>query len=191
RTYVGANLAQFSFAFGMLSMLTFVPIYLQNGLGYSSSTAGLMMLPMVVPLFIIPRLVATHLSHRLSRRALLALGLFLVSIGSFWLAMVVRDLAYGPMIPGMLLAGIGGAVLNGETTKVGMALIPKERSGMASGVQGTVRFTGLVIGIAALGAILYGRIASLMAQALPDTDATTRQSLVQAITAGHFGEFGL
>jgi EmrB/QacA subfamily drug resistance transporter len=190
-TYLGANLAQLSFSAGMLTMLTFVPIFLQSGLGHGSATAGLMMLPMVVPLFIVPRIVSRHLAHRLSGRALLTLGLFLVCIGLFWFAAVVRGLAYGPMTLGMLIIGIGAGLLNGETTKVSMTVIPKERSGMASGVSGTVRFTGLVVGIAALGVVLYGRVAAVVADALPGADASDRQVLVQVITAGHLSAAAL
>jgi EmrB/QacA subfamily drug resistance transporter len=184
-TYLGANLAQLSFSAGMLTMLTFVPIFLQSGLGHTPAAAGLMMLPMVAPLFIVPRIVSQHLAHRLSGRALLTIGLFLVCIGLFWFAAVAKQLAYAPMIGGMLVTGIGAGLLNGETTKVGMTVIPKERSGMASGVSGTMRFTGLVVGIAALGVVLYGRVEATVASVLPQTNAADRQALVQAITAGH------
>lgn len=95
----------------------------------------------------------------------------------------MRGLAYGPMIGGMLDTGVGAGLLNGETTKVGMTVIPKERSGMASGVSGTVRFTGLVI--AALGVVLYGRVPAVVADALPQASTADRQALVEAITAGH------
>jgi EmrB/QacA subfamily drug resistance transporter len=183
-TYLGANLAQLSFSAGMLTMLTFIPIFLQNGLGQSSAAAGLMMLPMVLPLFIVPRVVAGHLAYRLSGRALLTIGLSLVCLGLFWFAAMVRDLSYGSMIGGMLLAGIGAGFLNGETTKVGMTVIPKERSGMASGVSGTVRFSGLVIGIAALGAVLYSGVADAVRHAFPDADVLDALRLVQDITAG-------
>ena len=183
-TYLGANLAQLSFSAGLLTMLTFIPIFLQNGLGHASAIAGLMMLPMVIPLFIVPRLVASYLAHRWSGRALLTLGLFLVCLGLFWFAGVVRELAYVPMIGGMLLTGIGAGLLNGETTKVGMTVIPKERSGMASGVSGTVRFSGLVIGIAALGAVLYGGVTDAVRHALPEAGVSDSLRLVQDITAG-------
>jgi len=56
-TYLGANVAQLSFSAGMLTMLTFIPIFLQSGLGHPSAIAGLMMLPMVLPLFVVPRIV--------------------------------------------------------------------------------------------------------------------------------------
>jgi EmrB/QacA subfamily drug resistance transporter len=184
-TYVGANVAQLSFSAGMLTMLTFIPIFLQSGLGHSSAIAGLMMLPMVVPLFIVPRIVARQLTHRLSGRALLALGLLLVCAGLFWFAAAVRDLGYVPMIGGMLLTGIGAGFLNGETTKVGMTVIPRERSGMASGVSGTVRFSGLVIGIAALGAVLYAGVAVAVRQALPGLAASDTMQLMHEITAGN------
>jgi hypothetical protein len=169
----------------MLTMLTFMPIFLQSGLGHGSAAAGLMMLPMVVPLFIVPRIVTRHLAHRLSGRALLAIGLFLVCVGLFWSTLVVRQVAYVPLIGGMLVTGIGAGLLNGETTKVGMTVIPRERAGMASGVSGTVRFSGLVIGIAALGAVLYGRVALAVADALPGISAADRLHLVRDITAGN------
>jgi EmrB/QacA subfamily drug resistance transporter len=190
-TYLGANLAQLSFSAGMLTMLTFIPIFLQSGLGHGSASAGLMMLPMVIPLFIVPRIVTRRLAHRLSGRALLTTGLLLVCLGLFWLALVVQEVAYGPLIGGMLLAGIGAGLLNGETTKVGMTVIPRERSGMASGVSGTVRFSGLVIGIAALGAVLYGRVAAAVAATLPQVPAPDRLALVRDITAGHLSGMAL
>jgi EmrB/QacA subfamily drug resistance transporter len=183
-TYLGANVAQLSLAAGVFTMLTFIPIYLQSGLGHPSAEAGLMMLPLAVPVFIVPRIVATHLAHRLTGRALLSAGLFSVCLGLFWLAFVVQAGGYGPLTGGMLLTGIGAGLLNGETTKVAMTVIPKERSGMASGVSGTVRFTGLVVGIAALGTVLYGRVAASVTAALPNISYIDRLALVHAITAG-------
>ncbi len=46
-----------------------------------------------------------------------------------------------------------------------MTVIPAERAGMASGVSGTVRFTGIVIGFAALGVVLFSRISLAVATA--------------------------
>jgi hypothetical protein len=84
----------------------------------------------------------------------------------------------------MVTVGVGGGLLNGETTKVGMTVIPRERSGMASGVAGTVRFTGLVVGIAALGAVLYDHVAVAVADAMPKVSIVDRATLVHDIAAG-------
>jgi hypothetical protein len=57
---------------------------------------------------------------------------------------------------------------------------------MASGVSGTVRFSGLVIGIAALGAVLYGGVTDAVRRALPEADAADALRLVQDVTSGQF-----
>jgi EmrB/QacA subfamily drug resistance transporter len=182
-TYMGANIAQFSFSIGALAMLTFIPIFLQSGLHYSAGSAGLRMLPMVIPLFIMPSLVAKHLAHRVSGRALLTLGLASITGGLFCFGLAAPTLNYLPLAVGMVFIGIGAGILNGETTKVGMTAIPKNRSGMASGVSGTVRFMGLVMGIAGLGAVLYARVAHLVITALPDATGSARSTLIHNVAA--------
>jgi EmrB/QacA subfamily drug resistance transporter len=189
-TYLGANIAQLVFAAGLLTMLTFMPIYFQSGLGLPPRTAGLRMLPMALPLFIVPRIVTTQLSHRLSGRALLTLGLVIVCAGLIAMAVAVGAQGDGSVLIGMLVAGVGAGLLNGETTKVGMTVIPPERAGMASGVSGTVRFTGVVIGFAALGVVLFSRIADVIGTALPSLDPETRTGFIRDVASGHLAADG-
>jgi hypothetical protein len=47
-----------------------------------------------------------------------------------------------------------------------------------------VRFTGLVVGIAALGAVLYDHVAVAVADATPNVSIVDRATLVHDITAG-------
>ena len=142
------------------------------------------MLPMALPLFVVPRLVAVHLTHRLTGRALLTIGLALVGSGMLWLAFAVPSFQFGTLLGGMLLAGMGAGILNGETAKVSMSAIPPERAGMGSGVGGTIRFTGIVIGFAALGAILFGRVAATVTTALPAWPPADSAALIHSIAAG-------
>jgi hypothetical protein len=101
----------------------------------SPAAAGLGMLPFALPLFLCPR-TAASLSARLSGRDLLALGLAVVAIGNLaTAAMIATHLAYGFVAIGMLITGCGAGLLNGETAKVSMSVIPPERGGMASGVH--------------------------------------------------------
>ena len=99
-TYLGANIAQFTFAAGLLTMLTFMPIYFQHALGLSPRSAGLAMLPLALPLFIVPRIVTSQLSHRVSGRVLLTAGLGLVSAGLGFVALVAGRLDYHLMLAG-------------------------------------------------------------------------------------------
>ncbi|WP_460045096.1 MFS transporter [Pseudomonas sp. S2_H01] len=183
-TYIGANIAGLAYASALLTMFTYLPIYFQSGLGLSPQKAGLLMLPIAVPLFVVPRIVANYLTHRFSGRALLTLGLATIGVGLLWLGAHALSFDYTSMVAGLLIAGIGAGILNGETAKVSMSVIPPERAGMASGISGTVRFTGIVVGFAALGAILFSRVSATLASGLPADSAIDPVSLTRRIAAG-------
>jgi EmrB/QacA subfamily drug resistance transporter len=184
RTYVGANITSLAFAACFLTLLTFLPLYFQGGLRASPIRAGLLMLPMAIPLFALPRLVSGHLMYRLSGRALLTMGLSLVSVGLFEMALAAPSFRYDAMLVGMLVAGCGAGILNGEMAKVSMTVIPPERAGMASGIGGTIRFSGIVIGFAALGAVLYQRIAGVIGASLEPGHSATAIALARAVASG-------
>ena len=124
-TYVGANIAGLSFAACLLTMLTFLPIYFQGGLGVGAQAAGLLMLPD-----------GGAALHRAARRrrpssrtgspdaALLTAGLLILSAGLGGDGRCRPLLPYAAMLAGMMLAGVGAGILNGEVAKVGMTAIP-------------------------------------------------------------------
>lgn len=183
-TYIGANIAGVVYAASLLTMLTFVPVFLQRGLGHGPQEAGLLMLPMAVPLFVVPRLVASHLTYRISGRALISMGLLLITVGLAWMATEIPRFNYLSLLGGMLVAGCGAGILNGEIAKVGMTVIPPERAGMASGVSGTARFSGIVVGFAALGAVLFARISATVAGAFPHMQSGDQHDFIRRIAAG-------
>ncbi len=140
RTFLGACFAMLGFAASAQVMMTYLPLYLQNVFSLSPAVAGLGMLPFALPLFFCPR-IAASLSNRISGRDLLALGLAIVAVGNLaTAAMVAAHLSYGFVAIGMLITGCGAGLLNGETAKVSMSVIPPERGGMASGIERHVAF---------------------------------------------------
>jgi nitrate/nitrite transporter NarK len=165
-------------------MLTFLPVFLQSGLGNGPQKAGLLMLPIAIPLIVMPRIVATYLVYRFSGRALLTIGLLLIAVGLAWIAARVPSLNYISLLEGMLVAGCGAGILNGEIAKVGMAVIPPERAGMASGVSGTARFSGIVVGFAALGAVLFAVVSQRISNALPTFSPTEKAGFIRSVAAG-------
>jgi EmrB/QacA subfamily drug resistance transporter len=168
RTFLGSSVAMLGFASTAQVMMTYLPLYLQNVFGLSPAAAGLGMLPFALPLFICPR-IAAALTTRISGRALLTFGLGMVAAGNLVSAgLVAARMPYPAVAFGMLVTGCGAGLLNGETVKVSMSVIPEDRSGMASGIGGTLRFVGLVTGLTGLGTVLA---------------AATERHFVQAITA--------
>lgn len=189
RTYIGASVAGLAYACTLLTMLTYLPLYFQTALGLDPQSAGLLMLPVALPLFIVPRLAVTLLTPHYSGRALLTLGLLVVCAGLCWLAITATALNYMEMLPGLLLIGCGAGVLNGETAKSSMSVVPPERAGMASGASATIRFSGVVIGFAFLGVILYGKIDSSLSVILPTLGLDDVKEMARNIAAGNLTIF--
>jgi EmrB/QacA subfamily drug resistance transporter len=154
RTFLGSSVAMLGFASSAQVMMTYLPLYLQNAFGLTPAAAGVGMLPFALPLFFFPR-IAAAMATRISGRSLLAIGLAIVAAGNLGTAALVSaNMPYALVAIGMFVTGCGAGLLNGETTKVSMSVVPPERGGMASGIGGTLRFVGLVTGITGLGAVL-------------------------------------
>jgi len=152
--------------------------------------AGLAMIPFALPLVACPT-VASRLAARMSGRALLALGLAVVALGNAVIALAIAaDAGYAAVAIGMAVTGSGAGLLNGETTKVQINAVPPARAGMASGIAGTTRFVGIVVGIAGLGAVLAataeGRLRGLGMPAVP-TQAVDSHLLSLRIVGGDAG----
>jgi hypothetical protein len=143
------------------------------------------MLTLALPLFVMPGVVTLFLNHRLSGRALLTLGLGLVGTGLLITSSRVLTFDYAAIVQGMFIASLGARILNGQTAKVCMTVLPVERAGMASGVMGTSRFTGIVVGFASLGAILFEGIGMNVHNAMPWLDAAERFSVVYLVANGN------
>ena len=189
RTFLGASVAMLGFASSAQVMMTYLPLYLQNAFDLGAAAAGFGMLPFALPLFFCPR-IAAALATRVSGRALLTVGLATVAFGDIvTAALIAANECYAVIAIGMVVTGCGAGLLNRETAKVSMSVIPPERGGMASGIGGTLRFIGLIIGITGLGAVLASGtqahfIRTAAASRLSDSIAGNAQFIVSRIISG-------
>ena len=162
-TFVGASIPPLTLSIGFWGVFLYFPLYYQSVLGYSPFVAGLAVLPFAVPLFVMGP-VGAWLALRISPRALLVLGQALVGIGSVVLFLTARiDATWSSYVVGGLLSGTGAGLINGEMSNFAISIVPPERSGMASGISGTMRQVGVALGFAGLGAVLAHRTADAFA----------------------------
>jgi EmrB/QacA subfamily drug resistance transporter len=185
-TFLGAILAGVAFSASFLPLLTYLPFFFQAALGFSPLVSGMLMLPLAVPLFVMPRVVSLFLSHRLSGRELVTLGLALIATGLLVTSTRISAFHYASMLQGLLIASLGAGILNGQIAKVSMTAIPVERAGMASGIVGATRYVGIVVGFATLGAVLFASIGSKVHAAAPGLAAQDRFSITHLIANGNF-----
>jgi EmrB/QacA subfamily drug resistance transporter len=161
--FVAAVLGMFGYAACAQVMMTFLPLYLQNAFEWPAVYAGAGMLPFALAMIGGP-FVGTRLGRRLSGESLLSVGLALVGTGNILTALVAAHRHYELVAIGMIVTGFGAGILNGETQKAIMARVPAHRTGMASGISTTTRFTAIVTSVGVLGAVLSWRTRSVMDQ---------------------------
>jgi len=163
--FIGALLGMFAYAACAQVMMTLLPLYLQSGLQLSALAAGAGMLPFAVAMLLTPRL-GMRLANRWSPAQVFALGLVLVGTGNLLCAWAVGHGGYLAFALASLVLGAGAGLLNGDTQKNIMACVPRERTGMASGLSTTTRFGAIVIAIGLLGGVLAARSAQLLREAM-------------------------
>jgi len=184
--FIAAVLAMFGYAAAAQVMMTLLPLYLQNVYGYAPIVAGLGMLPFAVAMVAGPHL-GRFLSQRYATYSILVLGLLLVAAGNLLLGGIATHADYGLAALGMCVTGLGAGVLNGDTQKAIMACVPASRTGMASGISTTMRFSGIVVAVGVLGAILNQRTRSVfdaLLAAQPGTLSAVPPDFMTSMLAG-------
>jgi EmrB/QacA subfamily drug resistance transporter len=153
--FIGALLGMFAYAACAQVMMTMLPFYLQNGLGFTAVSAGLGMLPFAITMLIFPR-IGARLTGRITPANMMAIGLTLVGGGNLLSAWAVSSGGYLPFALAIAVTGAGAGLLNGDTQKNIMACVPRQRTGMASGMSTTMRFSAVMLAIGVYGALLAG-----------------------------------
>jgi EmrB/QacA subfamily drug resistance transporter len=166
--FVAAVLAMFGYAACAQVMMTFLPLYLQNAFGLSAVAAGVGMLPFALAMVVGPYIGAA-LGKRIPAMSLLSAGLLLIGLGNLLTAWMASGERYAWVALGMIVTGLGAGILNGDTQKAIMACVPPERTGMASGISTTTRFTAIVMSVGVLGAVLAARTHAAFLAATPLT----------------------
>ncbi|KXU82267.1 disulfide bond formation protein DsbA [Paraburkholderia monticola] len=168
--FVAAVLAMFGYAACAQVMMTFLPLYLQNAFGLSAIAAGIGMLPFALAMVVGPY-VGAALGKRIAPMLLLSAGLLLIALGNLLTALAAGGAQYAWVAGGMIVTGLGAGVLNGDTQKAIMACVPPERTGMASGISTTTRFTAIVMSVGVLGAVLAAHARAAFVATVPLTPA--------------------
>ena len=184
--FIGALLGMFAYAGCAQVMMTWLPFYLQNGLGFSAIFAGLGMLPFAITMLILPR-IGARLAGRFTPANMMAMGLTLVGAGNLFSAWALHSGTYLPFALATAVTGAGAGLLNGDSQKNIMACVPRERTGMASGMSTTMRFTAIMLAIGVYGALLGTQTNQLLQVSLaasPFDLAEQSENIASRVVAG-------
>jgi EmrB/QacA subfamily drug resistance transporter len=188
RAFTGVQLAAAGISASMFALFLYLTFFLQGFLGHEPLQAGLIYLPITVTTFFVSAATGAVIITRVPARVVLSIGLVLVGGGLLLMGGLEPTDEWTALLPGFLLAGVGIGLINPVIADVAVSVVPKEQSGMASGINDTFRQVGIAIGIAAWGAIFLGRGADKVAELTAGTPAGTGERprlLVEAVSSGN------
>jgi MFS transporter, DHA2 family, methylenomycin A resistance protein len=120
---------------------------------FSTIETGIAFLPFAL-MIIVANVVGGWCVARFGLRGPMCIGLVIAGIGCALLLAINRDTGYLAILPGQLLIRLGiGLVVPAITTGT-LAAVPPARSGIASGALNAVRQTGGAVGVALFGALM-------------------------------------
>jgi EmrB/QacA subfamily drug resistance transporter len=189
-SFTGVQLAAFAISGSAFALFLYLTLYLQNYLGYSPLEAGVRYLPITIASFIAAPIAGALLS-RVPARVMMSASLGLAGIGLLLMTGIDAGDEWTTLLGGFLVLGAGAGLLNPVIADVAVSVVPKERSGMAAGINDTFRQVGVAVGIAVLGAVFVGRGADKVSELAAGTPAATGdrpRQLVEAASSGNLDQ---
>ncbi|MEV4113526.1 MFS transporter [Nonomuraea sp. NPDC049695] len=169
---------------GEFGLILVLPLFLQSAMGFTAFRTGLIVATLAGGTFlaggVVPKL-------PLAPRVIVRLGLGLEAVAAIAIGLAVSP-SLGPwtLVPWLVVYGVGVGFASAQLPNVMLADVPARQSGVASGLQSTIRQLGAAIGIAVLGAVLVTGLDQAMARHLPashDLRRAVRDSAGAAVAA--------
>ena len=150
--YFGATAAAFALVGAYWSVVFFQPQYMQGVLGYSAITAGVLILPLTLPMIVVSPF-AGRLIARFGARALMGTGMLLAVAGLIVQTRLTADSSYGELFAGLLPFGLALGCVYAPMSSAAMAAMPRSKAGIAAGVLAMNRLLSGAVSLAITGAI--------------------------------------
>jgi EmrB/QacA subfamily drug resistance transporter len=150
---------QLAFSAGLQGFFLIFAVWIQAGMGFSPLGAGLTALAFSVGSFLLAPM-AVPLAQRHGRNVLSGGGV-LMAIGVAAVLLGADHVGNGsnpwPIVPGLVIAGVGLSLLVIPLVNVVLAAVPHEVAGGAGGIFTTAQQLGGALGVAVVGAIFFSQ----------------------------------
>jgi DHA2 family multidrug resistance protein len=138
----------------MTGVAFIVPLYFQQVLGFDSALAGLGMLPTAFGSIAAIQFGGSAFAQRIPPALLTIVALGLVGVGTFWLAILGKDVGFEQIVLPRLVQGLGSGLFYIPLNVLVNAQLEKRDLDGATGIAGVARQLGMGFGYAGLSAML-------------------------------------
>ncbi|UQX05458.1 MDR family MFS transporter [Streptomyces sp. RerS4] len=153
-----ANIVAFLFGFVMVAAMTFLPIYQQTVQGASATSAGILMLPLLLAMVGVNTLAGRLIAERGDFKLYAVTGGALLVVGAFLLSLM--DTTTSRLTTGVYMAvfGAGLGLLMQVTLSVAMESVEMRNIGVASSTVTLSRTIGGSFGVSLAGIVFADRV---------------------------------
>jgi EmrB/QacA subfamily drug resistance transporter len=161
RNVLGGNIAFLVIACTLFSMFFFMTLYVQQILGFSPIKTGVSFLPVTLVIAVMSYII-TKIVPKIGYKPPMALGPAVLAVGLFTISktMKIDGDYWHNVFPGLVIfaAGMGLTFVSG--TLAATSGVPRQLSGIASGVLNTSQQVGGAIGLGILSAVAFSAVRS-------------------------------
>jgi len=165
RNFLGANVTVFALNFALAAFLFFLPLYLQELLGYTALKSGILLLPLS-GVMAVTLLTGGKIADRVGTKIPITAGLLLIAGGSYLLTRLTTTADYSRLWPAMLILGAGLGLVITPLNIAAITAVSRAKAGVAAGILTTIGGLGGVFGVALTGGIFQQQQDSKMDQLL-------------------------
>jgi EmrB/QacA subfamily drug resistance transporter len=170
--------------FAALGTLFFLSFYLQLVRGYSPLVSGLLLTPFAAAQLIFAPL-SSSMVRRFGNKAVGTVGLALVAAGLLGFSLLTESSPIALLALYFFIQGAGMANVLPPATESIMASVPRDRAGVGSAIQNTVRQVGGALGVAILGSLIASRYRAHVDPALSGLPAGIQDAASTSIAAAY------
>ncbi len=151
----------------LLSLVIYLPLYLQGVLSESATNSGEVITPMTVSL-VVGAAIAGITVARLGRyQAIVIIGAIILFIGVFLMTLMTPSTSILEATRNMIIAGIGLGIFFSILTLAVQNALPRTRLGVGTGAITYVRSVGQTLGVAITGSVVNNVVANELLKHLP------------------------
>lgn len=155
-TFIVANFVAFLTFMTLYGGLFLIPFFLRNILGYTPIRAGMSLFPLVGAMILLAPL-GGKLADKVDARTPTVIGMIILSLAMYSFHTMTDLTAYPFIAVRLVLMGVGLALTMSPLSNAALATIPKEKTGVGSGVFNLFKNVGGSVGIAMMGTLLDQR----------------------------------